>query len=72
MTKEEYDKLPKEKQEMMQIGAGVLKQIINEMEDCVVGDSESALIFTCKNEKGETKYFNVTGYIKNSPQKHDV
>ena len=72
MTLEEFDKLSDEEKEMMQIGAKCLTKIINEMEKCEVGEDKSVLIFSCKDADGKPYYFNLTGFMKDSPEKHDV
>lgn len=84
MTKEEYDTLPEEEKEMMQVGANLLNRILHEMIKVEIGEDVSVLVFTTRDIEGNVAYFNVSGYVKaeddnvdatlddTSPQNHDV
>lgn len=72
MTKEEFNNLPDEEKKMLHLGAGCLTKIMNQMVKCELGDDESTMIFTCRDDDGDEYFFNVTGYKINSPKKPDI
>lgn len=72
MTKEDFDKLSEDEKSMMQIGANSLKRIINEMIKCEATDDGGLIFKTIDAKSGRQRYFTLTGYEENSPEKHDV